>query len=244
MPSVEAQDLRTQIVQDHEMAASIQVTDAGWASTPEEAREVQERLRHRVVNEGRLGPVRIVVGLDAHYEPHQGLVWGAAAAMSYPELQLLESALASAPLALPYVPGYLSFREAPALLSALGQLSLHPDLILVDGQGLAHPRRFGLACHVGVQANVPTVGVAKSRLIGSHEDPDTKRGSSTSLLFHDEVVGAVVRTRDSTRPLYVSVGHRISLDSAVEWVLRCAPRYRLPEPIRAADRLSRVHSGP
>ena len=212
-----------------------------WPGTPQEARDIQEELRQRVVTEDRFGSVRIVVGLDAHYAPRQGLVWGAAAAMSYPELLLLESALACAPLTFPYVPGYLSFREAPALLAALQSLSLRPDLLLVDGQGLAHPRRFGLACHVGVLAALPTVGVAKSRLVGSHEEPEPARGNSTSLLFHGDVMGAVVRTRSNTRPLFVSVGHRIGLASAVQWVLRCVGRYRLPEPIRAADRLSRMH---
>ena len=214
---------------------------ADWPHTPQEAREIQEGLRHRVVTEDRFGSIRIVVGLDAHYAPAQDLVWGAAAAMSYPELLLLESALACAPLTFPYVPGYLSFREAPALLAALESLSLQPDLLLVDGQGLAHPRRFGLACHIGVLADLPTIGVAKSRLFGSHEEPDAARGSSTPLILQDDVMGAVVRTRSNTRPLFVSVGHRIGLASAVRWVLRCAGRYRLPEPIRAADRLSRMH---
>ncbi len=223
------------------MTASKSTIAADWPHTPQEAREIQEGLRHRVVTEDRFGSVRIVVGLDAHYAPQQGLIWGAAAAMSYPELLLLESALACAPLTFPYVPGYLSFREAPALLAALQSLSLCADLLLVDGQGLAHPRRFGLACQVGVLADLPAIGVAKSRLFGSHEEPEPARGSSTSLTFRGEVVGAVVRTRSNTRPLFVSVGHRIGLASAVRWVLRCLDRYRLPEPIRAADRLSRMH---
>ncbi|MDJ0945306.1 MAG: deoxyribonuclease V [Kiloniellales bacterium] len=223
------------------MTASKSTIAADWPSTPQEAREIQEALRHRVVTEDRFGSVRIVVGLDAHYTPQQGLVWGAAAAMSYPELLLLESALACTPLTFPYVPGYLSFREAPALLAALQSLSLCPDLLLVDGQGLAHPRRFGLACHIGVLVDLPTIGVAKSRLVGSYKGPDPARGNSTFLLLHGEVVGTVVRTRNNTRPLFVSLGHRISLASAVQWVLRCVDRYRLPEPIRAADRLSRMH---
>ncbi len=223
------------------MTASKTMIAADWPSTPQGAREIQEALRHRVVTEDRFGAVRIVVGLDAHYAPQQGLVWGAAAAMSYPELLLLESTLACAPLVFPYVPGYLSFREAPALLAALECLSRRPDLLLVDGQGLAHPRRFGLACHVGVLAELPTIGVAKTRLLGSHEQPDPARGSSTSLVSYGDVMGAVVRTRNNTRPLFVSVGHRIGLASAVDWVLRSVDRYRLPEPIRAADRLSRMH---
>ena len=232
---------RRRTTRDHAMTASKSAIAADWPRTPREAREVQEALKHRVVTEDRFGPVRIIVGLDAHYAPQQGLVWGAAAALSYPDLQLLESALACAPLVFPYVPGYLSFREAPALLAALESLSLRPDLLLIDGQGQAHPQRFGLACHVGVLAELPTIGVAKSRLIGSYEEPDSARGSSTSLTSQGEVLGAAVRTRNNTRPLFVSVGHWIGLASAVQWVLRCAGLYRLPEPIRASDRLSRMH---
>ncbi len=223
------------------MTTSKPMIAADWPRTPQEARDIQEELRHRVVTEDRFGNVRIVVGLDAHYAPQQSLVWGAAAALSYPDLQLLESTLACAPLTFPYVPGFLSFREAPALLAALECLSLHPDLLLVDGQGLAHPRCFGLACHVGVLAELPTIGVAKSRLVGSYEELEPARGNSTSLISQGEVLGAAVRTRNNTRPLFVSVGHRIGLASAVQWVLRCAGSYRLPEPIRAADRLSRMH---
>ncbi len=191
--------------------------------------------------ENRLGPVRRVAGLDAHYAPLSGLVWAAAAVLSFPDLALTESALACRPLDFPYVPGLLSFREAPAVLAALEALAHRPDLLLVDGQGLAHPRRFGLACHVGVLADLPTIGVAKSRLVGAHEEPGVDRGDRAALRDRDEVVGAVLRSRTRTRPLYVSVGHRVSLDTAVDMVLASAPRYRLPEPIRLADRLSRLH---
>lgn len=143
----------------------------------------------------------------------------------------------------PYVPGLLSFREAPASLDALERLGTEIDLLLVDGHGVAHPRRFGLACHLGVLADLPSIGVAKSRLVGRHEEPAEERGSREALVDGDEVVGAVVRTRAGVRPVFVSVGHRVGLETAVELVLRCAPRYRLPEPIRQADRLSRRVAG-
>ncbi len=215
--------------------------DRGWPKSPAEARRLQARLRECVIREDDVAPVRVVAGLDAHYAKRSGLVWGAVAAFDWPCLELRESALAGRPLDFPYVPGLLSFREAPALLAAFESLTVRPDLLMVDGQGLAHPRRFGLACHVGVLTDLPTIGVAKSRLIGSHAEPGADKGSRTPLMDGDEVIGAVVRSRSATRPLFVSVGHRIGLESAVERVLHCTSRFRLPEPLRIADRLSRLH---
>jgi len=190
-------------------------------------------------------PARIglVAGLDAHYQTSAGLVWGAAALLTWPDLALAESALACRPLDFPYVPGLLSFREAPALLAALSCLTRRPDLVFVDGQGIAHPRRLGLASHVGVLADLPAIGVAKSRLIGRFAPPGTDRGACTPLTDQDEVIGAVLRTRADTRPVFVSVGHRITLEAAVRMVLEAAPRYRIPEPTRLADKLSRMHGG-
>ncbi|MGA2843748.1 MAG: endonuclease V [Steroidobacteraceae bacterium] len=130
--------------------------------------------------------------------------------------------------------------STPAITEALNQLSKRPDLLLVDGQGLAHPRRFGLACHLGVLADVPTIGVAKSRLIGTYEEPGIERGAWSPLTDGGETIGAVLRTRRAVRPVFVSVGHRISLQTAIDLVLRCTGQFRLPEPIRAADRLSRI----
>lgn len=206
-----------------------------------EARELQKRLRHHVVAEGGPGAIRLVAGLDAHYQTTAGLVWGAAALLTWPDLDLVESALACRPLDFPYVPGLLSFREAPALLSALACLSRKPDLLFVDGQGLAHPRRCGLACHVGVLADLPTVGVAKSRLTGRFEPPAQDKGAWSPLTERGEVVGSVLRTRARVRPVFVSVGHRVGLDAARVLTLQAASRYRIPEPTRLADRLSRMH---
>lgn len=212
-----------------------------WPKTTAEARADQDRLRARVETKDRLGAVDLIAGLDAHYAPRLGLAWGAAAVVRASDLTLVESALACTPLDFPYIPGFLSYREAPALLIALATLRTRPDLLLVDGQGIAHPRRVGLACHVGVLADLPTIGVAKSRLCGKHDEPGPIRGARTPLMDGEEVIGAVLRSRTNTRPLYVSSGHRVSLETAVDWVLRCAPRYRLTEPIRLADRLSRAH---
>jgi len=182
-----------------------------------------------------------MAGLDAHYASEPSLTWAAAAVVLGPFRELRESALACCPLRFPYIPGLLSFREAPAMLAVLEVLSIKPDLLLIDGQGLAHPRRFGLACHVGVLADIPAIGVAKSRLVGSYEEPGLERGSWSPLIARGETLGAVVRTRHGVRPVFVSTGHRVSLQTAVKLVLDFAPRYRLPEPIRLADRLSRTH---
>lgn len=206
-----------------------------------EAREIQETLRDRVIVAGDPGAPSLVAGLDAHYQPRAGLAWGAAALLTWPDLDLVESVMACRPLDFPYVPGLLSFREAPALLEALACLSRKPDLIFVDGQGIAHPRRIGLASHIGVLADLPTIGVAKSRLTGRFEEPGHEKGARTPLTDKNEVIGAVLRTRARTRPVFVSVGHRIELDAAVRLVLEAAPRYRVPIPTRVADQLSRTH---
>ncbi len=213
-----------------------------WPTSPEEARRLQERLRDQVVTEDRLGPVRAVAGADAHYAPVQGLTWAAAVIATFENLELEESVLACQRTAFPYVSGLLSFREAPTMLDALARLSRTPDLLLVDGQGIAHPRRLGLASHVGLLADIPTIGVAKTRLVGRYEEPGPARGAWSPLLHRREVVGAVLRTRPGTRPLFVSPGHRVGLSTAIDLVLRCTPRFRLSEPIRLADRLSREHA--
>jgi deoxyribonuclease V len=158
--------------------------------------------------------------------------------LSFPGLEPAAQRVVQCRTRFPYAPGYLSFRETPALLAALAGLRRRPDLILCDGQGLAHPRRFGLASHLGVLLDVPTIGVAKSRLVGTHGPVPEARGAWVPLRDGAETIGAVLRTRAGARPVYVSVGHRVSLETAVETVLRCAPRYRLPEPVRRAHVLA------
>ncbi|HEX8374550.1 MAG TPA: deoxyribonuclease V [Geminicoccaceae bacterium] len=217
------------------------VGDDPWPTTLDEARAVQEVLRHRVVASGDLPPPRRIAGVDVHFGAVSGLAWGAVAVLDGESLELVESALAAVPAGMPYVPGYLSFRETPAALAALAMLREPPDLLMVDGQGIAHPRRFGIACHIGVLVDIPAIGVAKSLLVGRHEEPAAEAGHSTPLLHRREVIGRVVRTRDGVRPLFVSAGHRIGLERAVELVLATTRGRRLPEPTRIADLLSRAH---
>lgn len=203
---------------------------------PAEARALQEQLRQRV----RLGPldaeVTTVAGVDAAFLPDR--VVAVACALAYPELTLLEEVVATAPLTFPYVPGLLSFREGPAVMAALDRLASEPDLLLFDGQGIAHPRRLGIAAHIGVLRDRPAIGVAKSRLTGEADaaalGPD--KGAYLPLTDAGETLGAVVRSRTRVRPLYVSPGHRITVDEAVAWTLACCTRYRLPEPTRLADK--------
>jgi deoxyribonuclease V len=158
--------------------------------------------------------------------------------LSYPDLQLVETAIAKIPTTFPYIPGFLSFREIPAILKALQQTKITPNLILCDGQGLAHPRRFGIACHLGVILDVATIGVAKSLLVGTHAQLPSAKGNWQPLIDRQEVVGAVLRTRTNVKPVYVSVGHRVSLASAIDYVLNCTTKYRLPETTRWADKFA------
>ncbi len=209
-----------------------------WDVSPADARAIQERLRSRVSERGRVGSVRTVAGVDVGFDDGGRTARAAVAVLAYPGLRLVARAVARRPAKFPYVPGLLSFRELPVVLEALGRLPEPPDVVLCDGQGRAHPRRFGLACHLGVWTGWPTIGVAKSLLTGSHGALPPERGARVPLMDGDEVIGAVLRTRDGVRPVYVSVGHRVSLDAAVRLVLRCTPRYRLPETTRWAHRLA------
>ncbi len=209
-----------------------------WVVSPAKAREIQEHLRHRVINEDRLGEVNTVAGVDVGFEDQGSITRAAVVVLSYPELQLLDRVIACTPTRFPYLPGLLSFREIPAVLKAFENLETVPDLVLCDGQGIAHPRRFGIACHIGLLTNLPTIGVAKSRLVGTHAEPPQERGSHVPLLDKDEQIGVVLRTRKGVRPLFISVGHRISLATAIQYVMGCTPRYRLPETTRRADRIA------
>ncbi|WP_448192806.1 deoxyribonuclease V [Azospirillum sp. sgz301742] len=212
-----------------------------WPATEAEARAVQERLRGLVVTHDDCPPLCRLAAVDAHYSEQDGCTWGAVAEVDPDTLELRRSVLLARRTVFPYVPGLLSFREVPAMAAALALLPEPPDLVLVDGQGIAHPRRFGLACHLGVVTGLPTIGVAKSRLIGRYEEPGRERGSSSPLWHRREIVGVALRTRDGTNPLFVSAGHRVSLQTCVDLVLRVTPKWRLPEPIRLADALSRMH---
>ena len=199
---------------------------------------LQEKLRARVVHEDRLGPVRHVCGVDVGFEAGGTITRAAVAVLSFPALEPVESAIARRKTSFPYVPGLLSFRETPAVLDALGRLKTAPDLLLCDGQGVAHPRRCGLASHIGLAANIPSIGVAKTRLIGVHRDPPDRRGAWAPLVDAGETIGAVLRTRAGVKPVYVSIGHRVSLATAIRFTLACCTRYRLPETTRRAHRLA------
>lgn len=209
-----------------------------WPLTVEEAIAIQQQLRGDIITSDQMEPVQYVAGVDVGFEASGTISRAAVAVLSFPTLQLQETALARSPTTFPYVPGFLSFREIPAILDALEKINITPDLILCDGQGLAHPRRFGIACHLGLIVNIPTIGVAKSLLIGNHEEVPEQRGSWQPLINKGETIGAVLRTRMGTKPLYISSGHRVSLTTAIEYVLRCTPKYRLPETTRIADKLA------
>ena len=220
-----------------------------WDVTPAEAREIQLDFRPQVELRNRMGPLRRVAGADVAFVTRTTVPQALAAVVvfSYPGWEELECAIGSAPLSFPYVPGLLSFREVPAILAALEKLTQPPDLIFCDGQGYAHPRRFGLASHLGVLLDVPTIGCAKSRLIGEHREPAARAGSWTPLTDDGARIGAAVRTRAGSRPVYISCGHRVSLARAIALTLEACDGPRVPRPTRRADRLVALakhqHSG-
>ncbi len=210
-----------------------------WNLTPREATALQRELAGQLKLDQALpeNAVHTIAGVDlSPPDAESGRVRGAVVAVAWPSLEVVEVSTAEGIADFPYVPGLLSFREAPILLEALAGLRSTPDVILVDGQGTAHPRRFGIACHLGLAIDVPTIGCAKSRLVGTHQEPDEQKGAWTSLVDHEEPIGAVVRTRTGVRPIYVSPGNTIDLESSVRWALACSPRYRVPVPTRLAHR--------
>jgi deoxyribonuclease V len=210
-----------------------------WPHTLDEAKAIQEKLRSQVITQDRLPEtLQYVAGVDVGFESKGTISRAAVAILSFPDLQVQETAIAYRPTTFPYIPGYLSFREIPAVLDAIAQVKITPDIILCDGQGIAHPRRFGIACHLGVILDLPTIGVAKSLLVGKHEELLETKGSWQPLRDQGETIGAVLRTRTGVKPLYISSGNYISLPTAIDIVLRCTPKYRLPETTRLADKLA------
>ena len=201
-------------------------------SSTTDAIALQLRLRGRVERRDRIGRVRRIAGIDVGVRDGRAR---AAIVVMTPELEVVETRTAEVAASFPYVPGLLAFRELPAIRRAFRGLTNKPDLAVVDGHGVAHPRRFGIACHVGVEFGVPSIGCGKSLFVGEHDEPGADKGSWTELRYRGETIGAAVRTREGVRVVYVSTGHRVSLSTAIRWILRLAPRYRLPEPIRAAD---------
>ncbi|HEY9812608.1 MAG TPA: deoxyribonuclease V [Candidatus Sericytochromatia bacterium] len=209
-----------------------------WPLTLEEAIAIQQQLRLEITTEDNFGTVKYVAGVDVGFKDGGETTQAAVAVLSFPDLQLKAQAIARRPTTFPYVPGFLSFREIPAVLDALEKVAIAPDLILCDGHGIAHPRRFGIACHLGLLVDVPTIGVGKSLFVGKHDDVPEERGTWQPLVHRGETIGAVLRTRIGVKPIYISSGNRISLATALEYVMRCTPKYRLPETTRWADKLA------
>ena len=212
-----------------------------WDISVAEAIALQKRLADQVECDDRLGPVERVAGVDVGYDKARGVA-RAAVVVETATLETVDTAVAERPTAFPYVPGLLSFRELPAAIDALERLTVPPDVLLCDGHGFAHPRRFGIASHLGVFLDIPSIGVAKSRLVGEADVPGPERGDRAPLTQKGEVIGAVLRTRAGVSPLYISIGHRICLETAVRIVLACTTRFRLPETTRRADRLSKTRT--
>ncbi len=206
-----------------------------WKITPREAIQLQARLRERVVLEDAFRQIRYVAGADIAFDPATEEAFAGVVVYRFPSLEEVERRMARRRLQFPYVPGLLSFREIPILMAAFARLKTEPDLLLIDGHGRAHPRLFGIACHVGVLFDKPSIGCAKSLLVGEAGEPGLKSGSTAPLDYHGETVGTVLRTRDNTRPIFVTQGNRICLATAVKVVMKCVDGYRIPRPTREAD---------
>lgn len=210
-----------------------------WDLKPDEAIALQKELAGRIILEDQPGEVKRIAGVDMAINEENGLARAAVVLLSYPELEMLECHVYEEPLRMPYVPGLLSFREAPAVLGAFAQLKQSADLVMVDGQGIAHPRRMGIGAHVGLWLDLPTIGCAKSILTGHHKPVGENVGDWVPLISNHETIGAVVRTRSKVKPMIISAGHKITLETSIKYVLNCGKGYRLPEPTRQADKLSK-----
>ena len=209
-----------------------------WDVTPREAIRIQQRIAPKVCLHDDFAAIHCVAGADIALDPKTNRGFAVVARFSFPEMRQLEVVHAAGELRMPYVPGLLSFREAPLLIEAFRKLREKPDILMCDGQGYAHPRRLGIACHLGLLLDIPTIGCAKSRLVGEYVEPGKRRGSTSPLFHLGEIIGMVLRTRDRVRPIFVSTGHRVGLRTAVEIEIACSPRYRVPEPTRRADALA------
>jgi deoxyribonuclease V len=210
-----------------------------WNVEIEKAKELQRELATKLVLEDQFDEVNYVAGVDMAINEISGMARAAVVLLSYPDLAILEKHIYEEPLRMPYIPGLLSFREIPCVLGAFQQLKQRPDLVMADGQGIAHPRRLGIASHLGLWIDIPTIGCAKSILVGRHEPVGEAVGDWSPLLYHRETIGAALRTRVKVKPMFISPGHKISLESSLKYVLACGKGYRLPETTRQADKLSK-----
>ena len=209
-----------------------------WDLTPSEAIALQKELAAKISVERPAQKARFIAGLDMAFSRDEAKCYAACVLWDRQEQCVVEESYAICPLVFPYVPGLLTFREGPALLEALKGLKHKPDMLMCDGQGLAHQRRLGIACHLGLWTGLPAVGCGKTRLVGKADEPGAEKGSITLLIDKEEIVGAVVRTRTGVKPVFVSVGHKTDLEHAIAAVMDCALKYRLPEPTRLADQLA------
>lgn len=205
-----------------------------WQLSTAQALDTQRRLAAQVSWRSEVGAPGFIAGVDISVNRARGTATGAVVVLSYPELKLVETKVVDGKLDFPYIPGLLSFRESPLTLAACEWLTVTPDLILVDGQGIAHPRRMGLASHLGLFLDTPTIGCAKSLLCGSYEEPGDEPGSSAEVVDKGETIGVALRTKSGVKPIYVSIGHKVDLQTAIDWVMKCCRGYRLPEPTRLA----------
>jgi deoxyribonuclease V len=212
-----------------------------WDLSPEQAFALQNQWRKHVIQTDDFSEIKTIAGVDVAYSKDETHLVGAVVVLDAQSLEIQTISYAEEKVNFPYVPGLFSFRELPSLLAAFAKLETLPDLVVCDGQGIAHPRRFGLACHLGLMLDIPTLGCAKKRFIGEFSEPATQRGASSDLIEDGEIVGKVLRTQTQIKPVFVSVGHRISLASACDWVLKLTPHYRLPETTRAADHAVREY---
>ena len=210
-----------------------------WNLPPKKAIELQKHLARKVIRQSCISirSIKTIAGIDTSYRSN--MACAAVVVLNLKHLELMEYKTAILPIEFPYIPGLLSFREGPAIIKALQKLKTTPDILLFDGQGIAHQRRLGIASHIGLLLDRPTIGCAKTRLVGQYEEPDSRRGSYTYLREADKTIGAVVRTRAGVKPVFVSIGHRVNLRDSIKLILDCNKGFRLPEPIRRADKLSR-----
>ncbi|MBI5748504.1 MAG: deoxyribonuclease V [Nitrospinae bacterium] len=211
-----------------------------WDISPAEAVEIQKNLREKIITENEHGEVRYIAGADISFNRKSLLGYAVVAVMTFPDLEVVEEKRIEAEIKFPYIPGLLAFREAPILLKAFEKLKIEPDLIIFDGQGIAHPRGMGIASHLGIILNKPTIGCAKSKLFGTYKEPGKNEGNFSYLYSPqetDNVIGAVVRTKSNTKPVFVSIGHKIDLQTSIKFILECRRGYRIPEPTRIAHNL-------
>lgn len=211
-----------------------------WSVTPKQAVNIQQRLSCQIITDDRLGRVNYIAGVDSGFEDGGKVIRAAVVVLEFPSLTLKETSVARLPTTFPYVPGLLSFRELPVVLEAFTNLDQDPDLLICDGQGIAHPRRIGIASHLGLLTGLPSIGVGKSRLTGTNNPVKDEKGVWEPLWDKGEIIGAVLRTRQGVKPVYVSIGHMVSLNTAVAHVMACTTRFKLPEPIRMAHKYASI----